>query len=354
MIRKLDKLDLLRHNSPAELLIAAGAAAAVLCIVWLIRTVARWRLRTAAETETPLDDFFLDLAHRTKMFLLVFPALLLAERFLTVDREVTKFLVNATTLSLIAQVALWVSGLVDFWLGRYKRALLQTDPGSATTIGAFRFAAVTAVWLLALLGAMHNLGVEVGPLVAGLGIGGVAVALALQNVLGDLFASLSIVLDKPFVIGDAITVDTHTGIVERIGLKTTRLRSVNGEQLIFSNGDLLRSRIRNWKRLVERRSLMKIGVEYSTPADTLARIPSLLRSAVEAQPSVRFDRAHLVNFGESALEFELAYFVATSDYGAFLEVQQAVSLGIIRAFEESSISFAFPTRTLYVRSEAQG
>jgi len=179
-------------------------------------------------------------------------------------------------------------------------------------------------------------------------VGGVAVALALQNVLGDLLASLSIVLDKPFVIGDTITVDDLTGKVEQIGMKTTRLRSVGGEQLIFSNSELLKSRIRNWARLSERRVVLAFGVPYSTPADTVERIPDLVREIVERRDLTRFERAHLKGLGASSLDFEAIYWILTPDYGIYMDRQQAVNLGLLRAFDREGIAFASTTPTVQV------
>src|SRR5689334_11840107 len=205
--------------------------------------------------------------------------------------------------------------------------------------------------MLALV-ALNRLGVDVTALITGLGVGGIAIALAVQNVLGDLFAALAIVLDKPFVVGDAITVDTFSGTVEHVGLKTTRLRSVNGEQIIFSNADLLKSRIKNFKRMQERRVLFMVGVTYDTPPDVVERIPSMLREAVEAQQQVRFDRSHFVSYGDSALNFETVYFVLTADYLTFANVNQAVNLAVLRKFSADKIDFAFPTRTIVVRGGA--
>jgi len=197
--------------------------------------------------------------------------------------------------------------------------------------------------------ALNRLGYDVTALITGLGVGGIAIALAVQNVLGDLFAALAIVLDKPFVVGDTIGVDTFTGTVEQIGLKTTRLRSLNGELLIFSNADLLKGRIRNFKRMQERRIVFTIGVSYDTPADTVARIPTIIREAVTAQQQVRFDRSHFVAYGESALNFETVYFVLTADYLTHVDVLQAINLQILRQFATEKIEFAYPTRTIVVR-----
>jgi small-conductance mechanosensitive channel len=333
-------IPLLEDNSPRELIVAASIAAGVLVLLWLVRTLARRRFRNAASTATDIDDFLLDLTQRTKLALLFLPALFLGGRALQLPPELWRFLRIAATLSFVAQAALWASGAIDFWLRRYHRSRLDTDPAAVMTVNLFRGAAITAVWIVAATVALANLNVEVTPLIASLGIGGVAVALALQNILGDLFASLSIVIDKPFVLGDTIAVDDASGTVEHIGLKTTRVRSVGGEQLIFSNGDLLKSRIRNFKRMTERRSLTRLTVSHATPPDTLARIPELLRDAVAKQKGTRFERAHLTSIAEAGFVFELACFVPGADYATFLGVQQAVYLDVLRAFAAESIELS--------------
>jgi small-conductance mechanosensitive channel len=190
--------------------------------------------------------------------------------------------------------------------------------------------------------------VDITALVAGLGIGGVAVALALQNILGDLFASLSIVMDKPFVVGDFLMVGDFLGSVEKIGLKTTRLRSLSGEQLVFSNTDLLGSRIRNFGRMFERRVVFNIGVTYDTPRDRLQLIPGIVREAVEAEKGTRFDRSHFSKYGDFSLNFENVYYVLSADFNQHMDVQQAIFYAIHRRFEEEGIAFAYPTQTLIV------
>ena len=175
--------------------------------------------------------------------------------------------------------------------------------------------------------ALANLNVEIGPLLAGLGIGGIAVALAVQTVLGDLLASLSIALDKPFAVGDALQIDTFNGTVENIGVKSTRLRSLSGEQIVMSNADILRSRVRNFGRMRERRVVMALNVSYDTPPDTLRAIPIAVREVVAAQPNTRFDRCHFMTYAESALQFELVFVVTSADYGVYADVQHAVLYG---------------------------
>jgi small-conductance mechanosensitive channel len=204
------------------------------------------------------------------------------------------------------------------------------------------------LWAVVLLLVLDNLGVDVTALVAGLGVGGIAVALAVQNILGDLFASLSIVLDKPFTIGDFLIIDDYLGSVEHIGLKTTRMRSLSGEQLVFSNTDLLKSRIKNYGRMFERRVIFDIGVTYQTPREKLQMIPDIIRSAIEAQEPVRFDRSHFRAYGDFSLSFETVYYVLKPDYNLYMDIQQAINLHIHARFEAEGIEFAYPTQTLFV------
>jgi small-conductance mechanosensitive channel len=220
------------------------------------------------------------------------------------------------------------------------------DLAGTTTVAALGFISRTVLWSIVFLLALENFGFDVTALVAGLGVTGIAVALALQNILGDLFASLSIVLDKPFVVGDYIVVDTHQGTVDRIGLKTTRVRSLSGEQIVFSNADLVKSRLRNFKRMQERRVAFTFGVTYQTPEALLTRIPDIVRDIINARPSARFDRAHFQSFGEYALVFEVVYFVTTPDYALYMDIQQAINLGLLGRFRQEGITFSYPTRTL--------
>jgi small-conductance mechanosensitive channel len=341
-------------NPPSALAVASCIAVGSFLLVGAVVAVARRRLRNAAATAGDADDFLLDLAGRTNLALLLLPSLYLGMRVLTVPAELASMLRTLVRLSLIAQIALWSAAVVDFFLRRYHRRRVESDPAAVTTIRAFRFAALIGVWCVAVLVAFENLGVDVTALVTGLGIGGVAIALATQNILGDLFASLSIVLDKPFVVGDFVRSGEYMGVVEHIGLKTTRIRSLGGEQLILSNSDLLQSRLQNYKRMSERRVLFRFGVIYQTSAATLERIPILVREIIERDDGVRFDRAHFAAFGDSSYDFELVYYVLSPDYNRFMDIQQAINLAIVRAFEEEGIEFAYPTRTLLLHRPPAG
>ena len=331
-------------NPPRATGIAAGIACALLLVLWALRTLLRHRFRDARSTPGDLDDFFLGAAERTKIALLLVPAIYAGSRVLILPAELAQVIVKAAELSLVAQVALWASGLVDFWIHRYRKARIETDPASATTLSVFRLLAVVTIWVVAVIVAIDNLGFNVTTLIAGLGIGGVAVALATQNILSDLFASLSIVVDKPFVVGESIGIDTLSGRVEHIGMKSTRLRSVDGEALIIGNADLLKTRIRNYSRMSERRAILRLLVHHNTTPDTVARIPGLLRAAIEKRPDTRFDRAHFVAIGDASLVFETAYFVTTPDHARFLDAQQAVNLDILRMFAAEKIELAWTAR----------
>lgn len=335
-------------NAPGAVAIAAAIAAGMLLLSGAVITLARRRLRNARQTTGEADDFLLDLFRRTNLALIVFPAIWLGARALVLPKELTSLISTFARLSLIAQAALWSAAILDLFLRRYHRRRAETDPAAVTTIRAFRFGAVFGVWCIAVLVALDNLGVDVTTLITGLGIGGVAIALATQNILGDLFASLSIVLDKPFVVGDFIRTGDDLGKVEQIGLKTTRVRSLSGELLVFSNSDLLQSRIRNYKRMEERRILFRIGVVYQTTPSQLRRIPPMVREIIERQSPTRFDRAHFAGFGDSSYDFELVYYVASPDYNAYMDTQQAINLAIVDAFAAEKIELAYPTRTLYL------
>jgi small-conductance mechanosensitive channel len=198
--------------------------------------------------------------------------------------------------------------------------------------------------------ALDAMGFNITTLLASLGIGGIAVALAVQNILGDLFASLSITMDQPFVIGDFIIVDQCVGTVQFIGLKTTRIRSLSGEQIILSNSDLLKSRIRNYKKMLERRVIFWFAIGHSTAVEQVAAVPGQLKRIIEERPQVRFDRAHFQEFNESGLKFEVVYYVLDPDYNLYMDIQQAINLGMLRAFRAEGISFSFPGRTLMLQT----
>lgn len=328
-------------------LIALAIALVINLTVLLGKRVAHRTLsERAIRTAGVWDDVTLMVVSRVRQWL-VFPvSLYVASHYLTLPAVAMTALKAVAVLCLFIQAGLLVSAFLEFYIDRARARAAATNVGATTGMAALAFIGRVAIWSIMLLLALTNLGVDVTAFVAGLGVGGVAVALAVQNILGDLFASLSIVLDKPFEVGDFIIVDDYLGTVEQVGLKTTRIRSLWGEQLIMSNGDLLKSRVRNYKRMRERRVVWSFGVEYKTSADQLERIPKMIRAIVDGVEKARFDRAHLMKFGDSGLEFEVVYYVLDPDFNLHMDIQQQIQLGLIRGLEKERISFAFPTRTI--------
>ncbi len=344
-------LDVLTGPGSLEALVAFVLSVAALSL--LSRLGLRRVRRLAEHTRTDLDDLVAHLLDKTKFIFILLFGLWLGSLFLDLSPALDEDLGRILVVGLLVQAGLWGGGVVNYLVERYHRRTLEEDPAAATAMGAVGFVAQVVVWTVAVLMILAALDIQVAPLLTGLGIGGIAIALAVQNVLSDLFASLSIVLDKPFVIGDFIVVDDLQGTVEHVGLKTTRVRSISGEQLVFSNSDLLASRIRNYKRMDQRRAVFQVGVEYGTPRQALERIPDLIRDAVERQPDTEFTRAHFKSFGDSALVFEAVYMMKVPDYSALLDTQEHINLMLLDRFEREGIEFAFPTRTLHLRTDAQ-
>ena len=286
---------------------------------------------------------------RTKFLFLLILALFIATVVMKIPAKTADTLNIVVIVTALIQMALWALVGLQVAIEEYRKQQLAKDPASVTTLNILNFIGKILIWSIVFLLILDNLGVNITALVAGLGVGGIAVALALQTILGDLFASLSIVLDKPFVVGDFLIVADLMGAVEYVGLKTTRLRSLSGEQLVFSNSDLLNSRIRNYGRMFERRVVFKIGVTYQTPRETLIKIPIIIREAIEQQDMTRFDRSHFMEYGNSALVFESVYYVLGSDYNIYMDIQQAINLRIHERFEEEDIEFAYPTQTLFIQ-----
>ncbi len=206
------------------------------------------------------------------------------------------------------------------------------------------------IWIIGGIFLIDNLGYNVTTLLTGLGIGGIAVALAAQTILGDLFSYFAIFFDRPFEIGDFITIGDQSGTVEKIGIKTTRIRTLSGDQLVCANTDLTNSRVNNYKRLENRRIVFNLRVVYDTPPEVLQEIPGIVKTIVEQQEHIQYERGHLAALGESSLDFEFVYNVLDPDYDLYMNIQHAIYLGIVQAFKERSIAFAFPTRTFFMKS----
>lgn len=321
-----------------------GAAVGVMTV---LKPLAIVRLDVwAGKTSNTWDDAIVHALRRTHWLLIALTALYPASEELTLTMQAERWMHGLATVALFIQIGLWVGAFLDSGIRSTRKQALQTDPSTTSALTMLSFLARVGLWAVLLLLLLDNLGFNVNTLVAGLGIGGIAIGLALQNILGDLFASLSIVLDKPFQVGHFIIVDDFSGTVENIGLKATRIRSLSGEMLVFPNADLTKARLRNYKLMEERRIEFAFGVTYDTSAEQLENIPKILKEITDAMTEVRFDRAHFVAFGASSLDFEVVYWMLTPDYAAYKDAQQTINLALVRRLNQAGVNFAFPTRTL--------
>jgi len=307
----------------------------------LHRLVQAGRLRFLSYPEQILDA--------TRLPFLLAVSLLAGISQMGIPEPYNKWVQYAWIVILVSQIAMWGNRMITVSVERAFERQRQANPAAATHLMLAGLVGRIVLWSIAALVTLDNLGFNITTLMASLGIGGIAVALAVQNILGDVFSSVSIALDKPFVIGDFIVVDNFMGTVEYVGMKTTRLRSLGGEQIIFSNTELLKNRIRNYKRMQERRVAFEFGVAYETPLEEVKCIPELVRDIVAAdQLATRFDRAHFKSYGDSALLFEVVYYVLDPDYNKYMDIQQGINLALLREFRARGIAFAYPTQTLHI------
>jgi small-conductance mechanosensitive channel len=339
-------LPLLR-SAPVDLLQGAATALILLGATLLARRIAAHYFRRAhAAGRTDLMELAVELVSRTQKIFLVVVSVFVGLQFLHLPPRGRELIDSTVTLVSFWQLGVWGSVAVSWWLERSRRGQRGDDRAAASSLAVVAFIAKAVVWVMVALMALENLGVNITTLVAGLGVGGVAVALALQNILGDLFASLSITFDQPFFVGDSVAVDAFSGTVEHIGIKSTRLQSISGEEIVISNADLLKSRLRNYGRMVERRVLFTVGVTYETPMEILEQIPAIIRGIIEAVPDTRFGRSHFSAHGAVSLDFETVYYVLNADYTRHMDIQQEIHLKLHREFTRLGVEFAYPTQRL--------
>ncbi len=340
-------------NSVLRWIIAIAITIISIIILRIARRIVRGRLAELAQrTSIYFDDLITGLLGNTRSFFFTGLALYVASRTLSFDEGISRLIIQGISLLLLAQIFIWGNYAIKKTITHYSNHE-SSSPTTKTTLSAINFIARLVLYSLVSLLALDNLGVNITTLVAGVGVTSLAVALAVQNILGDLFSSLSIVLDKPFEIGDFVVVGDFSGTVENIGLRSTRLRSLTGEQLIFSNNDLLGSRIRNYKRMQERRLSFNLGVTYSTPTSKLKLIPSIIEEAIDKHDYARFDRSHFSGFGDFSLDFETVYFMLKPDYALFMDTQQTINFDILERFEQEGINFAFPTQTIQLENTTE-
>lgn len=347
-VETLYKLPLFR-NSLLDWAIAIGISAVALAALLAVRRAVRaYHRRLQATSETELLEIPTQVLSRTTLALLIVVALFIGSQWLTIGPTTQRVLISAITIGLFWQAGIWMVTAVSIWLDRKRKYSLAADRAAAGSLGIIGFVLNVVIWAMVLLLTLDNLGIDITALVAGLGIGGIAVALAVQNILGDLFASLSITLDRPFVIGDFLIVGDFMGSVEHIGIKSTRLRSLGGEQIVVANSDLLSSRVRNYGRMLERRVVFATSITYETAIEHIERLPQLIREIIEAQTDTRFDRSHFARHAAASLDFETVYYVLSPDYNRYMDIQQAINIRLHRSLQQLGVEFAYPTQKLFV------
>jgi small-conductance mechanosensitive channel len=312
----------------------------------VLASVKRWSQKTA----TTFDDFLIHIFEKSILPLLYYGAFYLGTRSLTLHPTLSKAIDVIGVILLTFLGIRFLSALIEHFIKNFW--LREAEGPKAISFKGLLPALKILIWGLGIIFLLDNLGFKISTVIAGLGIGGIAVAMASQAVLGDLFSYFAILFDRPFEVGDFIIVGDLMGSVEHIGIKTTRIRSLGGEQLVFSNTDLTNSRVRNYKRMEKRRVVFKLGVTYDTSLEKVKEIPEILRSTITCLPDAAFDRAHFSSYGDFSLNFEVVYYTLSGDYNKYMDIQQEINFAIKAAFEQREIEFAFPTQTLFINRQS--
>lgn len=349
LIVSMEYLDTVYYgNSALSYLTAAGIILGGMLIIRLFRKGILTRLKKwAATTETNLDDYVVSAVERFVLPMLNVGVMYFALQTLILTEYATQVIKNAFVVAFAFYVIRLSTSLIKILLESY----MKNQDGGDEKIKQLRGVMIVInilIWSLGLVFLFDNLGYDVTAIITGLGIGGLAVALAAQTILGDLFNYFVIFFDRPFEIGDFIVVDDKRGNVEYVGIKTTRIKSISGEQIIISNSDLTNSRVHNFKRMEKRRILFTLGVTYQTTPAQLKEIPEIIKKIITDQPDAQMDRCHFSSYGDFSLNFETVYFVNEPDYAKYMDIQQSINVQIFEAFAEKHIEFAYPTQTIFV------
>ncbi len=335
-------------NTVQSYLIALGIIVCSFIVIRIVRSVVLSRLRKWSEkTETTIDDFLINGIEKSGIPLLYFGAIYMAITYLVLPARVEKIIFAAMLFVLTFYVLRIITTSLKYFIFNFLKRQEDSETKEKQARGLIIIINVV-LWMLGVVFLLDNLGYDVSAIIAGLGIGGIAIALAAQTILGDLFSYFVIFFDRPFELGDFIVVDDKMGVVEYIGIKTTRLRTLGGEQLICSNTDLTNARVHNYKRMQQRRVVFSLGIIYQSTYDMVKRVPGIVKDIIEAQTDVKFDRGNFSGYGASSLNFEFVYYILSADYNFYMDKQEAIYLEIFKAFEKEGIDFAYPTQTLFI------
>lgn len=321
----------------------------IIIILKIFKVIILARLKSLAKkTKTEFDDVLINIFSKVKPPFYFWIALYFAIKSLTFPKLINDIVYILFVVIIIYEIIRALEKIIDYVIKRYSQNEKDTSPAMTS---ALKIILKIVLWILGIILILSNLGVNVTSLIASLGIGGIAVALALQNVLEDIFSSFSIYIDKPFQVNDFIMVDESKGTVEKIGLKTTRLRSMDGEELIISNKELTNARVKNYRRIEKRRISFKVGVIYGTAEEKLKKVPQIIKEIVDDIKLAEFDRCNFIDFGEFSLSFETVFFIGVSDYPEVLNIQEKIYLEIYKRFNKEGIEFAYPTQTIFVEKK---
>ena len=336
------------ENTVQEYLIALGIFLGSMVVLRFFKFIIVHRLRKLSEkTENEIDDMVIEMIDVHWPFYVLI-SLYVGAMFITLPDIVARYIDYVLLFVLVYYAIKAVQRMIDFGAKVIIKKQEAEGPTDSSIIDLLRRIAKLVVWIVAGIFILSNLGVNIASLLAGVGIGGVAIAFALQNILADIFASFSIYFDKPFKIGDFIIIGTDMGVVEKIGIKSTRIKTLQGQELIVSNRELTETRVNNYGMMEKRRIQFTFGVVYQTTSKKMKKIPEIVKGIIEKIELAELDRAHFKSFGDSALIFEVVYYVLSSEYAKYMDIQQEINLKIKDAFEKEKIDMAYPTQTLYV------
>lgn len=339
-------------NSAWDYLMFLGILIVAVFILKIFQSIILVHLKKVAEkTENTVDDAIINVCENFGSWLFIFIALYVGLDYLTLPETWYKAIRTVLIFAIAFQFGKALRLMIDYFIELYLDKITKTEKEKKQGRSMLRFirlAVMFGFWSLTLLLILSNFGINVTSLIAGLGIGGIAVALAVQSILSDLFSSFTIFLDKPFQVGDFIAVGTDSGTVQHIGLKTTQIKTLRGEELVIPNKELTSTRIQNFRKMKKRRDLFVLGVTYETPKAKLEKIPALVEKAISSVEKVQFDRCHFFEYTDSSLNYEIVYYVNSSDYKVFMDAKQTINLAILDAFNKEKIEFAYPTQTLFI------
>jgi small-conductance mechanosensitive channel len=335
-------------NTISDWAIAILIIVTSILLLRLVKKIVQTQLkRWSRRTNTTIDDFLVLAVEKSVLPLFYILAIYSGLTYLSLGEKIHDVLRIAILLAGTFFTIRLITSVITYLVENFTRTQADAEIKRKQARGIIIIVKIV-IWIMGIVFLIDNLGYDITALVAGLGIGGIAIALAAQTVLGDLFSYFVIFFDKPFEIGDFIILGDKMGTVEYIGIKTTRIRALGGEQLVVSNTDLTNSRVQNYKRMEQRRVVFSIGVLYETAAEKLKKIPEIIKGVIELQPDLQFDRVHFSVFGDFSLNFEIVYYISGADYNLYMDRQQAINLAIFEEFQNENIEFAYPTQKIYV------